>query len=107
MQTITNSTGQVPKIPGLPTLIDDATPREAYKRTGLDGDEYKLVFSDEFNHDGRTFWPGDDPCVSLTLTRGSSCADLCCSRQLLGGGRPLVLGHEGSRVVYVLSLIHI
>ncbi|TNY23923.1 beta-glucan synthesis-associated protein-domain-containing protein [Rhodotorula diobovata] len=61
MQTITNSTGQVPKIPALPTLIDDATPREAYKRTGLDGDEYKLVFSDEFNHDGRTFWPGDDP----------------------------------------------
>ncbi|GAA5936830.1 hypothetical protein JCM3775_002719 [Rhodotorula graminis] len=61
METLTNSTGQVPKIPGLPTLIDDATPTEAYARTGLDGEEYKLVFSDEFNQEGRTFWPGDDP----------------------------------------------
>lgn len=23
--------------------------------------EYQLVFSDEFNLDGRTFYPGDDP----------------------------------------------
>ncbi|GAA5898575.1 hypothetical protein JCM8208_004704 [Rhodotorula glutinis] len=61
METLTNSTGQVPKIPGLPTLIDDATPMDAYERIGLDGEEYKLVFSDEFNQDGRTFWPGDDP----------------------------------------------
>ena len=26
-----------------------------------DGSELKLVFSDEFNVDGRTFYPGDDP----------------------------------------------
>ena len=26
-----------------------------------DGSELKLVFSDEFNNDGRTFYPGDDP----------------------------------------------
>ena len=26
-----------------------------------DGSEYELVFSDEFNTDGRTFYPGDDP----------------------------------------------
>ena len=25
-----------------------------------DGSELKLVFSDEFNVDGRTFYPGDD-----------------------------------------------
>ena len=65
MNTITNSSGQVPAIPGLHGLIDTATPKEAYERTGLDGEDYKLVFSDEFNHDGRTFWPGDDPFVPL------------------------------------------
>lgn len=26
-----------------------------------DGSEWQLVFSDEFNTDNRTFWPGDDP----------------------------------------------
>lgn len=56
-----NSTGQVPSIDGLPGLIDSDTPQSAYTRTGFDGQEYKLVFSDEFNTDGRTFWPGDDP----------------------------------------------
>lgn len=30
-------------------------------RIGTDGHIYELVFSDEFNEDGRTFWPGDDP----------------------------------------------
>lgn len=44
-------------------LIDLDTPPEAKKpfkgaKTNL---EYKLVFSDEFNESGRTFWPGDDP----------------------------------------------
>lgn len=63
--TITNSSGQVPQIPGLPSLVDDTTPMSAYTRTGFDGEEYDLVFSDEFNTDGRTFWPGDDPCVPL------------------------------------------
>ncbi|GAA5962832.1 hypothetical protein JCM3765_001538 [Sporobolomyces pararoseus] len=58
---LTNSSGQVPSIPGLPGLIDSDTPSSAYTRTGFDGQEYKLVFSDEFNTPGRTFWPGDDP----------------------------------------------
>lgn len=44
---LTNSSGQVPSIPGLPGLIDSDTPAEVYKRTGFDGKEYKLVFSDE------------------------------------------------------------
>jgi beta-glucanase (GH16 family) len=43
------------------TLIDDDTDSSAYTRTGSDGMNYNLVFSDEFNTDGRTFWPGDDP----------------------------------------------
>jgi len=42
-----NSTGQVPSIDGLPGLIDSDTPQSAYTRTGFDGQEYKLVFSDE------------------------------------------------------------
>ena len=56
-----NGSGQVPDIPGLPNLIDNDTPDDALTRTGWDGDQYSLVFSDEFNTDGRTFWPGDDP----------------------------------------------
>lgn len=42
-------------------LIDPDTPQSAYTRTALDGEEYKLVFSDEFNEPNRTFYPGDDP----------------------------------------------
>jgi beta-glucan synthesis-associated protein KRE6 len=57
----TNGTGQVPSLPGLRTLIDPDTDQSAYTRTGNDGYTYELVFSDEFNLDGRTFYPGDDP----------------------------------------------
>ncbi|WWC89094.1 uncharacterized protein L201_004012 [Kwoniella dendrophila CBS 6074] len=56
-----NSTGQYPSIPNLPKLIDDDTPDDVKTRTGFDGEEWSLVFSDEFNKDGRTFYPGDDP----------------------------------------------
>ncbi|QRV91234.1 glycoside hydrolase family 16 protein [Ceratobasidium sp. AG-Ba] len=57
-----NATGQVPEIPGNFGLIDRETPREAYTHKSLeDGTEWDLVFSDEFNTDGRTFYPGDDP----------------------------------------------
>lgn len=56
-----NATGQVPKLPGMPSLIDPDTDSSAFTRQGTDGKTYNLVFSDEFNTDGRTFWPGDDP----------------------------------------------
>nr|XP_018262958.1 glucosidase [Kwoniella dejecticola CBS 10117]OBR85116.1 glucosidase [Kwoniella dejecticola CBS 10117] len=56
-----NATGQYPSIPGLPKLIDDDTPEDVKHRTGFDGEPWSLVFSDEFNKDGRTFFPGDDP----------------------------------------------
>jgi hypothetical protein len=56
-----NSTGQIPDLPNTPSLIDRQTPQLAYTRTGHDGQSYNLVFSDEFNTDGRTFYPGDDP----------------------------------------------
>jgi beta-glucan synthesis-associated protein KRE6 len=44
-------------------LIDPDTPSDAYTITSFhDGStEFQLVFSDEFNIDGRTFYPGDDP----------------------------------------------
>lgn len=57
----TNSTGQVPDIPNFRGLVDRDTPTDVYTKTGADGHEYTLVFSDEFETDGRTFYDGDDP----------------------------------------------
>jgi len=58
----TNATGQVPYFPNNFGLIDNDTPREAYSKKSYDtGEELVLVFSDEFNQDGRSFYPGDDP----------------------------------------------
>lgn len=44
-------------------LIDKDTPQSAYtKPSWMDSStELQLVFSDEFNTDGRSFYPGDDP----------------------------------------------
>lgn len=42
-------------------LIDPDTPSSAKKRTSASGESQTLVFSDEFNDDGRTFYDGDDP----------------------------------------------
>ncbi|KAH8827210.1 glycoside hydrolase family 16 protein [Flagelloscypha sp. PMI_526] len=56
-----NASGQIPEFQSFPSLIDKDTPESAYERTGNDGQKYELVFSDEFEVDGRTFWPGDDP----------------------------------------------
>ena len=56
-----NATGQINKFPNFPDLVDDDTPSDALTRVGSDGNKYNLVFSDEFNRDGRTFYPGDDP----------------------------------------------
>ena len=55
-----DSSGTVPNM-ALPTLVDPTTPNFAKTRTGFDGQDYELVFSDEFNTSGRTFWAGDDP----------------------------------------------
>ncbi|KAF7784634.1 hypothetical protein Agabi119p4_799 [Agaricus bisporus var. burnettii] len=58
-----NATGQVPEMAGNWGLIDLATPRTAYKKQAFNdpSQEMTLVFSDEFDVDGRTFYPGDDP----------------------------------------------
>jgi hypothetical protein len=42
-------------------LIDPHTPDEAKTRKSHNGKIQKLVFSDEFNEEGRTFYDGDDP----------------------------------------------
>ncbi|TFK23860.1 concanavalin A-like lectin/glucanase [Coprinopsis marcescibilis] len=56
-----NGSWQAPMLMQLPQLIDLDTPEEAITRVGFDGREYELVFSDEFNKDGRSFYAGDDP----------------------------------------------
>ncbi|EZF31958.1 hypothetical protein H101_04447 [Trichophyton interdigitale H6] len=42
-------------------LIDPDTPKSAMKKKSASGKDLELVFSDEFNLDGRTFFQEDDP----------------------------------------------
>ena len=42
------------------SLIDPDTPEEAMVWKSKNGEEWPLVFSDEFNAEGRTFYEGDD-----------------------------------------------
>ncbi|TFK67254.1 glucosidase [Pluteus cervinus] len=58
-----NATGQVASLPGNWGLIDQATPTDALKKNSYQypDEEWVLVFSDEFETEGRTFFPGDDP----------------------------------------------
>ncbi|KAG8708287.1 hypothetical protein FRC09_001334 [Ceratobasidium sp. 395] len=57
-----NASGQVPDMLLGRGLIDPDTPKSAYTRTSLaNGQTFDLVFSDEFNTEGRSFYPGDDP----------------------------------------------
>ncbi|CAI4494484.1 AQG_2a_G0021570.mRNA.1.CDS.1 [Saccharomyces cerevisiae] len=42
------------------TLVDPDTPDSAKTRVAKDGSKWQLVFSDEFNAEGRTFYDGDD-----------------------------------------------
>ena len=57
-----NASGLVPDIPGNWGLIDKDTPEEVkWKEDYVTGQKWQLVFSDEFNTEGRSFYPGDDP----------------------------------------------
>ncbi|KDQ21152.1 glycoside hydrolase family 16 protein [Botryobasidium botryosum FD-172 SS1] len=58
-----NASGQVPVIAShYFSMIDPDTPQSAWTKPSLeDGSEMTLVFSDEFNVEGRTFYEGDDP----------------------------------------------
>jgi len=48
-------------------MIDRDTPDEAYRKTShvTGRDDLVLVFSDEFNVEGRTFYPGTRICPLL------------------------------------------
>ena len=53
--------GQLPLLNNVrKSLIDSDTPDSAKTKKGVDGKNLQLVFSDEFNQDGRTFYEGDD-----------------------------------------------
>lgn len=56
----TNSTGQVPRLDSNSGMIDSDTPNNAINMKGSKDDDFTLVFSDEFNTEGRTFYEGDD-----------------------------------------------
>ncbi|KAF9016764.1 glycoside hydrolase family 16 protein [Hymenopellis radicata] len=57
-----NASGQVPVLSSGFSPIDPETPKDVYMKTSRrDGEQWQLVFSDEFNTEGRTFYPGDDP----------------------------------------------
>lgn len=49
------------KLGAIRPLIDNDTPESARTHISHDGSTWDLVFSDEFNVEGRTFYPGDDP----------------------------------------------
>ncbi|RLV95941.1 Beta-glucan synthesis-associated protein KRE6 [Spathaspora sp. JA1] len=56
------------------TLVDPDTPEDALTITAKDGSQWVLVFSDEFNAEGRTFYEGDDqfftaPDLNYAATR--------------------------------------
>ncbi|KAK2745708.1 hypothetical protein FQN57_003605 [Myotisia sp. PD_48] len=54
--------GDVPLLKNIRTaLIDPDTPESAKQIKAQNGKTWELVFSDEFNQDGRTFFEGDDP----------------------------------------------
>ncbi|KAK7026883.1 hypothetical protein VNI00_015425 [Paramarasmius palmivorus] len=57
-----NASGQVPVLLANAGLIDVDTPMEARTLKAFQsGADMELVFSDEFNREGRSFYPGDDP----------------------------------------------
>ncbi|EIW54979.1 glycoside hydrolase family 16 protein [Trametes versicolor FP-101664 SS1] len=59
---VINATGQLAAIPGNWGLIDLDTPSDAYTFPDFNsGKDWQLIWSDEFETDGRTFYPGDDP----------------------------------------------
>jgi beta-glucanase (GH16 family) len=72
-----NGSGQIPSMAGKLGLIDIKTPQTSYTMNSyMDGSEMQLVFSDEFEVDGRTFYPGDDPyweAVNLHYWAVSAC----------------------------------
>lgn len=52
-----NRSGQVPELSNRFALVDADTPKSAtYYKSHKDGSKWQIVFSDEFNVDGRSFY---------------------------------------------------
>jgi hypothetical protein len=61
-----NSTGQINE--GVFALIDNDTPQEVRTKVSpVDGRTMQLVFSDEFEVEGRSFYPVSGPCGQSSL----------------------------------------
>jgi len=99
-------------------LIDLDTPKDVYtKRSFKDGSPMVLVFSDEFNMDGRSFYPGDDPyweaedlhywVSEILLARYFCLNDIVIGYKQLGMVQPRC-GNDRGRVPgnHVLRKIH-
>jgi beta-glucanase (GH16 family) len=90
----TNGTGQVANLSTVRTLIDTDTPSSAMTFTStVQGKTYDLQFSDEFEVEGRTFWPGDDQYVRIGVVTTSFLLDknlLLFSMKTVGSCRHLV-----------------
>ncbi|KIY46300.1 glycoside hydrolase family 16 protein [Fistulina hepatica ATCC 64428] len=57
-----NASGEYPSFIDAWRLIDPDTPDGVKTKTGYQDDStFTLIFSDEFNLEGRSFYPGDDP----------------------------------------------
>jgi hypothetical protein len=57
------SAKDVAQVPGVRNMVDADTPSDAMTRASWTDPSktLKLIWSDEFNTDGRSFYPGDDP----------------------------------------------
>lgn len=57
----TNGTGQIASLSAIRPMVDPDTPDNAKTwKSPVSSTTYNLQFSDEFEQEGRTFWPGDD-----------------------------------------------
>ncbi|KAF9216793.1 hypothetical protein BGZ59_008059 [Podila verticillata] len=66
--------GDLPGIGRGDALVDPETPLDKRSKTAYDGTQWSLVFSDEFNQEGRSFGPGQDPhweAIDLAPSTGS------------------------------------
>ncbi|KAG0362275.1 hypothetical protein BG005_006261 [Podila minutissima] len=78
---VNNAAKALPGLLGLPSigrgdaLVDPETPLDKRSKTAYDGSQWSLVFSDEFNKEGRSFGPGQDPhweAIDLALSATGS-----------------------------------
>jgi hypothetical protein len=99
-------------------IIDLDTPKDVYTKPSLrDGSPMLLVFSDEFNTDGRSFYPGDDPYweaedLHYWVSEILLACYFCSNNDIIGYEQPRVVrprcGNDRGRVSgnHVLREIH-